>query len=247
MLDQIIDAAPAQAWVAPSIGPDYGKARDQVALIRDRRFPTAMLLPSSGPLTPKGVANGVRRLTEAFGAPLILYLKSDDYLTIDELRRLMNESLVCGVKYAIPRENALADDYLRAIVESCGTDRIISGIGERPAIDHWRGFGIHSFTSGSVCIAPRLSLAMLAAMNAGRFEDAEQIREHFLALEQLRDEHSPIRVLHYAVAAAKIADTGPLTPLLSGIDDAQVLAQVSAATALLSQEESKRAARASQR
>ena len=240
MLDQIIEAAPARAWVAPSIGPDFGKARDQIALIRDRRFPTAMLLPSSGPLTTKGVTEGVRRLTDVFGAPLLLYLKSEDYLTVEEVRRLISDGMVCGVKYAIWRQSALIDDYLREIVESCGAERIISGMGERPAIDHWRGFGIRGFTSGSVCIAPRLSMAMLAAMNAGRFAEAEQIRARFLELEQLRDERSQIGVLHTAVAAARIADTGPLTPLLSAIDDAETLSRISAVTETLSRLESAR-------
>jgi len=240
MLDQIIEAAPKDAWVAPSIGPDFGKARDQVALIRDRRFPTAMLLPSTGPLTPKGVAEGVRRLTDVFGAPLLLYLRSEDYLTIRELRRLFSDGVVCGVKYAILRGDTLADDYLRELVGSCGVERIISGMGERPAIDHWRGFGIRGFTSGSVCIAPRLSMAMLAAMKAGRFSEAEQIRGRFLELEQLRDERSQIGVLHTAVATARIADTGPLTPLLSAIDDAETLRRISAVTETLSRLESAR-------
>jgi dihydrodipicolinate synthase/N-acetylneuraminate lyase len=156
------------------------------------------------------------------------------------LRRLFSDGVVCGVKYAILRGDTLADDYLRELVGSCGVERIISGMGERPAIDHWRGFGIRGFTSGSVCIAPRLSMAMLAAMKAGRFSEAEQIRGRFLELEQLRDERSQIGVLHTAVATARIADTGPLTPLLSAIDDAETLRRISAVTETLSRLESAR-------
>jgi len=239
-LDQIIAAAPAQAWVTPSIGPDFGKARDQISLVRSRRFPTAMLLPSPGPLTTKGVADGVRRLSDALGAPLLLYQKSEDYLTADGVRGLFDDGTICGIKYGIPRQDALADDYLRELVESCGPERMISGMGERPAIGHWRGFGIRGFTSGCVCIAPRLSMAMLAAMKAARFTEAEQIRARFLELERLRDERSQIGVLHTAVAAAGIADTGPLTPLLSAIDDAETLRRISALTEALSMAESER-------
>jgi len=239
-LDQIIAAAPAQAWVIPSIGPDFGKARDQISLVRSRRFPTAMLLPSPGPLTTRGVADGVRRLSDELGAPLLLYLKSEDYLTADAVRGLCDDGTVCGVKYGIARQDALADDYLRKLVESCGPGRMISGMGERPAISHWRGFGIRGFTSGCVCIAPRLSMAMLAAMKSARFTEAEQIRARFLDLEHLRDEHSQIGVLHTAVAAAGIADTGPLTPLLSVIDDAETLRRISVLTETLSMAESAR-------
>ncbi|HVR65236.1 MAG TPA: dihydrodipicolinate synthase family protein, partial [Verrucomicrobiae bacterium] len=39
----------------------------------------------------------------------------------------------------------------------------------------------------------------------------------------LRDKHSPLRVLHAAVAAAGIADTGPLLPFLTNIEAGPVL------------------------
>jgi dihydrodipicolinate synthase/N-acetylneuraminate lyase len=225
-LDQVVDVAPADAWVLPSIGPDFGKARDQIPLILERDFPTAMLLPSSAPSTQRGFVEGIRRLAGEFGGPLVIYLKSDELVGVDGLERLMREGFICAVKYAVPRQDTLVDPYLKAMVESCGADRIISGFGERPAIDHWRGFGIKSFTSGLVCVAPHLCISMLAALNAGRFSDAEIIRAQFLPLDELRDEHSPITVLHAAVASLKIAETGPLSPLLSSIDDPPLLRRI---------------------
>ena len=60
---------------------------------------------------------------------------------------------------------------------------------------------------------------MLAAINAKDYDLAEDIRQQFLPLEDLRNEINPIRVLHEAVTLSGIADTGPHLPLLSGITD----------------------------
>ena len=94
----------------------------------------------------------------------------------------------------------------------------MSGIGEQPAITHWRKFGIRAFTSGCVCVAPRRSQEMLAALQAGDFAKAEAIREKFNGLESLRNAHGPIPVLHHAVARAGIAATGPALPLMKNLD-----------------------------
>ena len=92
-------------------------------------------------------------------------------------------------------------------------------MGERPAVVHVRDFGLAGFTSGSVCVGPRGSQRMLDRMRAGDFAAAERLRERYLPLEDLRDSHSPIRVLHDAVTLAGIADTGPMLPLLTNIED----------------------------
>ena len=44
-----------------------------------------------------------------------------------------------------------------------------------------------------------------------------------IPLEDARDAHSPIRILHAAVALAGIAATGPIGEFLSVIDDPKVL------------------------
>ena len=61
---------------------------------------------------------------------------------------------------------------------------------------------------------------MLHAIHGKRFEEAEAIRRFFMPLEDLRNEINPIRVLHEAVGLAGIAQTGPLLPLVSPLDEA---------------------------
>jgi dihydrodipicolinate synthase/N-acetylneuraminate lyase len=219
VLDFLAETAGADTWVLPSAGPDYGKLIDQAALLRSRSFPTAMLLPMSFPFTDDGLAIGIRRFTDALDKPAVIYIKSDNYIKPQTLARLFEEKRVAAVKYAVVRENPADDAYLRELTKAVDTQRLVSGIGERPAVIHLRDFGLTSFTSGSVCVAPRGSMQMLALLAAKRWDDAERIRADYMPLEDCRDTISPIRVLHDAVTLAEIADMGPMLPLLTGLDE----------------------------
>jgi dihydrodipicolinate synthase/N-acetylneuraminate lyase len=69
-------------------------------------------------------------------------------------------------------------------------------------------------------------MAMLGSIQSDDLEMAESIRSYFKPLEDLRDSIHPIRVLHYAVAAAGIAQTGPIQPMLSDVaEDVRTLVQ----------------------
>lgn len=234
MLDLLPEMAAADSWVLPSVGPDFGKAIDQVSEVRRRGYPTLMLLPSSAPTTPAGVVEGVRRLSDIFSGPVVLYIKADGYVDANDLARLQEEGRIAAVKYAVVRAYPAEDAYLDALVATCGTERLVSGIGERPVVEHWRKFGLRAFTSGSVCVAPAGSEAIRAALIAERWEEAERLRALYMPLEDLRDAHSPILVLHAAVEAAGVAPTGPIGPYLSTLDDPATLAAIrSAASSLL--------------
>ena len=218
VLDFLEQAAGADTWVLPSAGPDFGKLLDQAAILKGRPFPTAMLLPMTFPFTDDGLAAAVRRFTDILGTPAVIYVKSDNYIRPETLARLFEEKRVAAVKYAVVRENPADDAYLRELAKVVPRDRLVSGIGERPAVIHMRDFGLAGFTSGSVCIAPRGSMRMLELLRAGQWEEAERIRADYMPLEDCRDGISPIRVLHDAVTLAGIADMGPMLPMLSGLD-----------------------------
>jgi dihydrodipicolinate synthase/N-acetylneuraminate lyase len=115
----------------------------------------------------------------------------------------------------VVKEDPAQDAYLSKLITLVNTDMIVSGIGEQPAIIHLRDFGITGFTAGCVCIKPQLSTDMLHAIQAKDYAKAEEIRQIFLPLEDQRNAHSPILVLHHAVTLAGIANTGPVLPLLS--------------------------------
>lgn len=233
VLDTLAEIAAAATWVIPSAGPDFGKLMDQAPALKARGFPTAMVLPLRFPATVSGVEAGIRRFADAFGRPVIVYLKDEPYLTPEAVRRLVDAGAVAGIKYAIVRDDPRRDDYLRELCALVDRRLVVSGMGERPAVVHLRDFGLGGFTSGSVCVGPRGSTALLAAARRGDWPAAETLRARYLPLEDLRDAHSPIRVLHEAVTLAKIADMGPMLPLLSNVetDVAARIAPVAAALA----------------
>ncbi len=220
-LEMIAELAGADTWVLPSAGPDYGRLMDQAAILRHLPFPTAMMLPMSFPFTDEGLGAGIRRFTDQLGKPAVVYIKSGDYIRPDTLAGLAQEGRVAAVKYAAVRDDPADDPYLEALAKVVDRKLLVSGIGERPAIVHLRDFGLTSFTSGSVCVAPRGSMKLLKLLQDKHYDEAERVRAAYLPLEDCRDSISPIRVLHDAVTLSEIAEMGPILPLLSGLDKAQ--------------------------
>ena len=233
ILGFLAEAAGADTLVIPSAGPAYGTMMDQAAVVRRHSFPTVMVLPQVGITTSEGVAAGVARFVQAAGVPALLYIKHDGYIEPRDLKRLADEKLISGIKYATVRTDPADDEFLRRLLDVVDRRTVISGIGEQPAVVHLRDFGLGGFTSGCVCVAPGLSVAMLAAMRRGDWAEAERIRGVFKPLEDLRNAINPIRVLHEAVRLAGICETGPLTPLLSNVDEREHARIRGAAVALV--------------
>jgi len=236
VLNLLVEEAAQDTWVVPSAGPDYGKLIDQAAVLRDYDFPLTMVMPQRGACHPVGIAKGVRLFSEKLGKPVLLYIKDDNYLPPEMVKALVDDGTVTLIKYAVIRSQPAQDDYLKAITAVVDPARIVSGIGERPAIDHLKHFGLGSFTTGSGTIAPAGSMALLAAIKQGKWEQAAAIREGFMPLEDLRDAHGPIPVLHDAVSLSGIADMGPMLPLLANIDKQLSEPVKAAATALLARD-----------
>ncbi len=232
-LELLSSAAADTSLVIPSVGPAYGTMMEQARIARRFRFPTLMVLPQQGITTSAGVATGIRRFVEAAGIPALVYIKHDGFIEPEDVAALDRDGLISAIKYATVRTDTSRDDYLRRLIQVVDPRKIISGIGEQPAIIHLRDFGLGGFTSGCVCVAPRLSQAMLAAMRHGDWTEAERIRQLFKPLEDLRNAIHPIRVLHAAVDAAGIARTGPLLPLLSNVEPKDQPAIAAAAKSLL--------------
>ena len=221
VLDFLTDAVGPDTWLIPSFGPDYGKLVDQAKILRDSKVPTAMALPQTFPATSDGIEIGLRRAAVTMGKPVILYIKSDNYIAPEAAGRLVQEGFVCAVKYGNVKTDPARDEYLSRLLDHIDASLVISGIGERPAIVHLRQFGLAGFTSGSVCIAPRGSMALLAAIKRADWVAAERLRAAYLPMEDLRDGISPIRTLHDAVSVAGIAEMGPMLPLMSNLNAEQ--------------------------
>ncbi|MGA1369207.1 MAG: dihydrodipicolinate synthase family protein [Blastocatellia bacterium] len=237
---------PGDLWAIPSLGPSYGRAIDQAGLLRRHAFPCAMALPCADPRDAAGLERGLQEISERAGLPLILYLKDlpnfgpDLEAGLDVVARLVDNGRCVAIKYAIVREDPAQDDYLRALLERVDRARVISGIGERPAVTHLRDWGLPGFTTGSGCIAPRLSGQIHADCQRQDYAEAERRRALFLPLEDLRDAWSPAKVLHQATALAGIASTGPIPPFLSELDETQLTQLAPVARQLLAEEQAAR-------
>lgn len=215
LLDLLAECAGPETRVIPAIGPDYGKMLDEARILAQTSYRTAMVLPLTGFTTSQGIEDGLSRIADAAGMPLTLYIKSEEYVDVDTLARLVERGTLIAIKYAIVRGRPEHDPYLRRLLQHISPTQIISGMGERPALVHLRDFGLASWTTGSGCIAPHTVTALLHAVKAARIDEAQSLYDAFMPLETLRDGISLIRVLHDAVTFSKIADMGPLLPLLS--------------------------------
>lgn len=219
LLSMLESVAAPDTLIIPAIGPAFGVAMDQAEILKESNFPTVMVLPHVGMLTMDGVEDGLRKIAEALGKPIVVYVKNEGYLEPKHVKSLVDSGLVSWIKYAIVREDPAQDEYLKELVDLVDPALIVSGIGEQPAIIHMRDFGVIGFTSGCVCVQPKLSMDMLGAIQDGDFESAETIRKLFCPLEDERNAIQPIRVLHDAVAGAAIAETGPLLPYFQNLPE----------------------------
>jgi dihydrodipicolinate synthase/N-acetylneuraminate lyase len=226
-------------WAIPSLGPSYGRAIDQAAILRQYKFPCVMALPCSDPRDAKGLENGLREIAESASTPLILYLKeennfgSDKEAGLDVVARLVDEGVCVAIKYAVVRQNPAEDDYLESLLKRVDRARIISGIGERPAVIHMRDWELPGFTTGSGCLAPRLSGMIFEACVKADYETAEKLRAEFLPLEDLRDAWSPAKVLHAATQLSGVAEAGPVPPFLSSLSEERLQELAPVARALV--------------
>jgi len=210
-------------WVIPSLGPSFGRALDHASLINAFEFPCAMALPCNDPRDAEGLEKGYREIAEAAGTRLLLYLKDetsfgmDREKGLDAVGRLVDDGVCIGIKYAVVRQDPVRDAYLESLLRRVDRKFIISGIGERPAVVHLRDWKLPGFTTGSGCIAPRLSRQLFEACGREDFVAADNLRNEFIPLEDLRDAWGPARVLHSAVQLAGIAQTGDVPPFVSDL------------------------------
>jgi dihydrodipicolinate synthase/N-acetylneuraminate lyase len=237
LVDWLAGFAPPR-WPIPSIGPSFGRAIDQARILRRHAFRAVMILPCGDPRDAKGLEAGLREIADEAGMPLILYLKSEDGFGsdrnqgLDTVGRLVDDGVALAIKYAVVRDNPVEDAYLDGLLWRVDRARVISGMGERPALEHLRDYLLGGLTTGSGCIAPNRCRELFEAAGAGDWARASAVRAEFMPLEDLRDAWGPARVLHHATELAGIAATGPIPPYVSALDAGQLAQLAPVARAL---------------
>lgn len=236
LLGQLEAWAAEDTLVIPSVGSSYGMMMDQAKVLCNTAYPTAMVLPQPNVVTYEGVERAIGDFVQAAGKPAVVYIKQLGYIEVENVKRLVESGAVSWIKYAIVKDDPAVDEYLTRLKDAVGTELIVSGIGEQPALPHMQTFDVTAYTSGCVCVAPALSMHMLRLIQAGEYEAADQVRELFKTLEDLRNGINPVRVLHSAVAGAGIAETGPLLPMMSPVSVSEAAEIADAANELLAAE-----------
>jgi dihydrodipicolinate synthase/N-acetylneuraminate lyase len=228
----------APRWAIPSVGPSFGRAIDQAKLLRRHSFRCVMMLPCGDPRDASGMEAGLREIADACGLPLIVYLKSEDGFGsqkeqgLDAVGRLVEDGVAVAIKYAVVRDEPRDDEYLAGLLRRVDKRRVISGMGERPAVVHLRDLDLGGLTTGSGCVAPRQCSELFAACARKDWTRAEACRDAFMPLEDLRDLWGPARVLHHASELAGIAPSGPIPPYISALSKPQLEQLAPVATAL---------------
>jgi dihydrodipicolinate synthase/N-acetylneuraminate lyase len=241
-----LDGFAASRWPIPAVGPSFGRAIDQAKLLKRYSFRTVMVLPCNDPRDARGMEAGLREIADVCGLPLILYLKSEDGFGsdkeagLDAVGRLIQDGVATAIKYAVVLDDPTRDPYLDGLLRRVDRNRVISGMGERPAIVHMRDFALPGFTTGSGCIASRACSTLFDACVAKDWTRAEELRSRFMPLEDLRDAWGPARVLHHATELAGIAPTGPIPPYVSLLGETQLQALAPVARELRRSEQAQR-------
>ena len=210
-----VDAAGAQAIVVPGIGPGYGRALEMAGIARGLGVAGAMIMPIVGPASPAGVSEGLGRIAESAGFPVVLYQRRLDIMPVNRVIELCHRDDVVGLKYAVED----VQSFRRIVDGAGGTCAMVCGMAEDPSVEYLRA-GAVGFSSGMANFVPRMSLNLLAAFRRGDLEEAERLRRMMAPFEDLRGEKGARysgSALHAAMDYAGLAG-GPVVPFAEDVE-----------------------------
>jgi 4-hydroxy-tetrahydrodipicolinate synthase len=156
-------------------------------------------------------------VAEAMPVPVLAYVRSDA-LGVADIMAVANHPNVAGVKFATPNLMRLAE-CIRASGE--GTAQWICGLAEGWAPAFYAQ-GARGFTSGLVNVDPARSLAIHAALEAKRTDEARRLVAEIAAFETMRAKFnngtnvtvvkSALRLMGYAVGPVRVPGLPELSP-----------------------------------
>ena len=183
----MVEAAGAQvAGRVPLLGGVGRSIGEACRLARASRLAGADALMVHQPpdpfVSPRGVLAYVRRIAEAGeGLPLVLYLRNEN-IGLDTIEALCRVPEVVGVKWASPTPLLLAEMIRRTRSLDLAW---VGGLAENWAPAFY-AVGARGFTSGLINVLPERSVAIHAALEAGRYPEALKLMEEILPFEELR-------------------------------------------------------------
>ncbi|PWC29256.1 dihydrodipicolinate synthase family protein [Teichococcus aestuarii] len=159
-------------------------------------------------VAPRGVVEYVRRMADASGLPVVLYLRNDGIglKSIEELCRIPG---VAGVKWATPNVMTLAH-AMRIVGDQVN---FICGLAE-PWAPPMTALGARGFTSGLINVAPERSVTIRDALARGDFATANAEIAAIAGFEALRSEEQNGTNVSVVKEALNLTghDVGPARP-----------------------------------
>ena len=210
MAHAVVEAVGGRVPVVAGVGRSIGDAVRLTGAARAAGASAVMVHQPPDPfVAPRGVVAYVRRVAEAAdGLPVILYLRNDA-IGIDAIAELSAVEGVVGVKWATPNPMRLA----AAMAASRPGIAWVGGLAETWAPPLY-ALGARGFTSGLINVWPERSVAIHAALAAGKYEEANRLIGGMKAFEEVRaEEQNGTNVSAVKAALALMGvDCGPVRP-----------------------------------
>jgi 4-hydroxy-tetrahydrodipicolinate synthase len=210
MVREVVRLVDGRAPVLAGVGRGI---RDAMTLARvSAEAGAAALMVHQPPdpfVSPRGTVDYLKAIADASGGlPLMLYLRNDAIGT-KAIADLCALPQVKGIKWATPNPLKLAE-----AMAACDPDLVwVGGLAEvwAPA---FYAVGARGFTSGLINVWPERSLAIHAALEAGRYSEANALIAGMKAFEDIRAEELNGTNVTGVKAALKALgrDCGPTRP-----------------------------------
>lgn len=198
-----------RAVVIAGVGRSIVEAVRLVARAKADGADAVMVHQPPDPLAaPRGMVEYVRRVADAAGLPLVLYIRNDA-IGLPAIEALCRVPGVAGVKWATPNVMTLAEAIRRVGSEV----NFVCGLAE-PWAPPMTALGARGFTSGLINIAPERSVIVRNALAAGDYACANIEIAAIEAFEALRREESNgtnVSVVKTALGLMGL-DVGPTRP-----------------------------------
>ena len=203
-----ISGVGGKAPVTAAIGRSL---REAIRMAKDAASLGATAVMSHQPVdpfaAPASQIDYFRNLAEASPLPLVAYVRADGF-SVDDMVRLAGHANIAGIKFATTDLMLLS----RAIAASDPNGALfVCGLAESWA-PSFAAAGARGFTSGLVNVAPKLSLAVHAALAKGDFAGARAIVNKLEPFERMRTKFrngANVTVVKEAVTYSGL-DVGPV-------------------------------------
>ncbi|RLI54652.1 MAG: hypothetical protein DRP09_12385 [Candidatus Thorarchaeota archaeon] len=183
VFDATVSSVGSDVTIMPGVGHSVGTAIDQMEYAKNAGAQMVMVMyPQHVFRSEEGLLDYCTRILEAAdGIGVVLY-KKGPLLTDAVFSKILKYKHLIGAKYAFGR----IADFART-VHSVGDSLAWScGTAERFAPFFWLA-GARGFTSGLGNFAPKVSLKMYDALQAGDYDEAMRIQRMIEPLEFIRE------------------------------------------------------------